>query len=58
MKEYESTSVIPEEKGSRQSKYSDGQMRAAVDHYLKHDRRLSRTMRALGYSKGQQTFCD
>jgi hypothetical protein len=37
-REYESTGVIPEGKGTRQSKYSDGQMRAAVDHYLEHGR--------------------
>ena len=57
-KEYESTGAIPEGKGTRQSKYSDGQMRAAVDHYLEHGRSLSRTMRALGYPRGRQTLCD
>ena len=57
-KEYESTGEIPEGKGTRQSKYTDEQMRAAVDHYLEHGRSLSRTMRAMGYPKGRQTLCD
>ncbi len=55
--EYESTGEIPEGRGTRRSKYTDEQMRAAVDHYLEHGRSLSRTMRALGYSKGRQTLC-
>lgn len=32
-----------------QSKFSPEQKRAAVDHYLEHGRRISRTIRALGY---------
>ena len=57
-RECESTGVIPEGRGTRQPKYGDGQMRAAVDHYLEHGRSLSRTMRALGYPRGRQTLCD
>jgi len=39
---------------SRQ-KYSDQQKRAAVQHYLDHDRCVAATMKALGYS-GRQTL--
>ena len=55
-REYESTGEIPRGKGTRQSKYTDEQMRSAVDHYLEHGRSLSRTMRALGYPKSRQTL--
>lgn len=47
-KEYEENGGrVMSGKGYR--KYSDEQMRAAVDHYLDHGRCLARTMRAMGY---------
>ena len=36
-------------RGERYARYTDEQKRAAVDHYLTHGRRLSRTMRRMGY---------
>ena len=57
-REYESTGEIPRGKGTRQSKYTDEQMRSAVDHYLEHGRSLSMTVKALGYPRGKQTLCD
>ena len=41
-------------RGKRYRRYTDGQKRAAVDHYLGHGRRLKRTMRALGYPKSHE----
>ena len=41
-------------RGKRYRRYTDEQKRAAVDHYLGHDRRLKRTMRALGYPKSHE----
>ena len=36
---------IPSGRGERYSRYTDEQKHAAVEHYLTHGRRLSRTMR-------------
>ena len=41
-------------RGKRYRRYTDGQKRAAVDHYLGHGRRLKRTMCALGYPKSHE----
>ena len=40
---------IPSSRGEHYSRYTDGQRRAAVEHYLTHGRRLSRTIRQMGY---------
>ncbi len=40
---------VPSRRGKRQRRYSEEQKRTAVDHYLECGRRLSRTMRMLGY---------
>ena len=40
---------IPSSRGERYSRYTDGQRRAAVEHYLTHGRRSGRTMRRMGY---------
>ena len=40
---------IPSGRGERYSRYTDEQRHAAVEHCLTHGRRLSRTMRQLGY---------
>ncbi len=45
---------VPSRRGERYRRYSDGQKRAAVDHYLEYGRRLSRTMRMLGYPKSKE----
>ena len=39
---------IPSSRGEHYSRYTDGQRRAAVEHYLTHGRRLSRTIRQMG----------
>ena len=44
---------VPSRRGERYRRYSDKQKRAAVDHYLEYGRRLSRTMRMLGYPKSE-----
>lgn len=41
-------------RGERQRRYSEEQKRAAVDHYLECGRRLSRTMRMLGYPESKE----
>ena len=41
-------------RGKRYRRYTDEQKQAAVDHYLRHGRRLKRTMRALGYPKSHE----
>ena len=46
---------VPSRRGERQRRYSEEQKRAAVDHYLECGRRLSRTMRMLGYPGKQGT---
>ena len=45
---------VPSKRGERRLRYSDGQKRAAVAHYLEYGRRLSRTMRMLGYPKSRE----
>ena len=40
---------IPSSRGEHYSRYTDEQRRAAVEHYLTHGRRLSRTIRQMGY---------
>lgn len=40
---------VPSTRGERYARYTAEQRRAAVDHYLTHGRRASRTMRRLGY---------
>ena len=40
---------MPSTRGERYARYTTEQKRAAVDHYLTHGRRASRTMRRLGY---------
>lgn len=42
---------VPSRRGERYARYTDEQKRAAVDHYLTHGRRLSRTMRRMGVSQ-------
>ncbi|WP_226847412.1 hypothetical protein [Bifidobacterium lemurum] len=44
---------IPSTRGERYARCTDEQKRAAVDHYLGHGRRASRTMRMLGYPKSR-----
>ena len=41
-------------RGKRYRRYKDEQKQAAVDHYLEYGRRLSRTMRMLGYPKSKE----
>ena len=45
---------VPSRHGERYRRYSDEQKQAAVDHYLEYGRRLSRTMRMLGYPKSKE----
>lgn len=45
---------VPSRRGERQRRYSEEQKRAAVDHYLECGRRLSRTMRMLGYPESKE----
>ena len=40
---------VPSSRGERYARYTVEQKRAAVDHYLTHGRRASRTIRRLGY---------
>lgn len=40
---------VPSTRGERYARYTAEQKRAAVDHYLTHGRRASRTIRRLGY---------
>ena len=40
---------VPSTRGERHARYTAEQKRAAVDHYLTHGRRVSRTIRRLGY---------
>lgn len=51
--EEERTGVLSRH-GERYRRYSDEQKQAAVDHYLEYGRRLSRTMRMLGYPKSKE----
>ena len=45
---------VPSTRGERYKRYSEEQKRVAVDHYLEYGKRLSRTMRMLGYPKSRQ----
>ena len=45
---------VPSGRGERYRRYTDGQKRAAVDHYLEYGRRPGRTMRMLGYPKSKE----
>ena len=45
---------VPSRHGERQRRYSEEQKCAAVDHYLECGRRLSRTMRMLGYPESKE----
>lgn len=45
---------VPSRRGERYRRYSDERKRVAVDHYLEYGRRLSRTMRMLGYPKSRE----
>ena len=45
---------VPSRRGERHRRYTDEQKQAAVDHYLEYGRRLSRTMRMLGYPKSKE----
>lgn len=40
---------VPSSRGERYARYTEERKRAAVDHYLTHGRRASRTMRQMGY---------
>ena len=55
-KEYERTGEVPVGKFEREPKYSDEQKREAVEHYLSHGKRLTRTMKMLGYPGSRQTL--
>ncbi|MDY5275031.1 MAG: IS3 family transposase [Atopobiaceae bacterium] len=55
-REYRETGEVPVGKMIREPRFSDGQKREAVEHYLGHGKSLSRTMRALGYPKGSDTL--
>ena len=45
---------VPSGRGERYRRYTDERKQAAVDHYLEYGRRLSRTMRMLGYPKSKE----
>lgn len=45
---------VPSRHGERYRRYSDEQKQAVVDRYLEYGRRLSRTMRMLGYPKSKE----
>ena len=55
-KEYEATGEVTAGVYEREPRYSDEQRRVAVDHYLAHGKRLSRTMRTLGYPGSRETL--
>ena len=48
---------VPSTRGERYARYTTEQKRAAVDHYLTHGRRASRTMRRLGYPSKEVCVC-
>ena len=52
--EYRETGEVPQPKREREPKYPEEMRRKAVEHYLSHGKRLSRTMRALGYPKSRE----
>ncbi|MDN4592250.1 IS3 family transposase [Xenophilus aerolatus] len=47
--EYQQSLDLPVRYAPRESKFSQAQKAAAIDHYLTHDRCIAVTMRALGY---------
>lgn len=55
-REYKETGEVPLAKHIREPKYPEGMRRKAVEHYLSHGKRLSRTMRALGYPKSREVL--
>jgi len=57
-REYKATGEIPVAKIIRDPRFSDGQKRDAVEHYLSHGKKLKRTMEALGYPKSRMTLCE
>ena len=56
--EYRETGEVPLAKHVREPKYPEEMRREAVEHYLSHGKRLSRTMRAVGYPKSREMLGD
>jgi len=56
--EYRETGEVPLAKHEHEPKYPEEARRKAVEHYLGHGKRLSRTMRALGYPKSREMLSD
>ena len=56
--EYKETGEVPLAKHEREPKYPEEMRLEAVEHYLGHGKRLSRTMRALGYPKSREMLAD
>lgn len=56
--EYKETGEVPLAKREREPKYPEEVRREAVEHYPDHGRRLSRTMRELGYPKSREMLAD
>lgn len=56
--EYEETGEVPLARREREPRYPEEVRREAVEHYLDHGRRLSRTMRELGYPKSREMLAD
>ena len=56
--EYRETGEVPLAKHAREPRYPEEMRRKAVEHYLSHGKRLSRTMRALGYPKSREMLGD
>ena len=56
--EYRETGEVPLAKHEREPKYPEEARRKAVEHYLGHGKRLSRTMKALGYPKSREMLSD
>ena len=48
---------VSSQRGERYARYTEEQKRAAVDHYLTHGRRASRTMRQMGYPSKEVLAC-
>ena len=53
-RECRETGEVPLAKHEREPKYPEEMRRKAVEHYLDHGKRLSRTMRELGYPKSRE----
>lgn len=56
--EYKETGEVPLAKHEREPKYPEEMRREAVERYLDHGKRLSRTMRELGYPKSREMLAD